>query len=162
MPSSPPAPRPISPTWSFRPWKQAFREAGLPKLRAKQVFRWIYRKGVTDFELMSDLADRAADATGSAVRHLHASAGSRGALDRRHAQVPVSARRRQAHRVGLHPRHAEADVLHLQPGRLRHGLRLLPHRQDGVRAQPHRRPRSPVRCAYWPRRPACATSRSTS
>ena len=33
----------------------AFREAGLPKLRAKQVFRWIYRKGVTDFELMSDL-----------------------------------------------------------------------------------------------------------
>ena len=33
----------------------AFREAGLPKLRAKQVFRWIYRKGVTDFALMSDL-----------------------------------------------------------------------------------------------------------
>ena len=33
----------------------AFREAGLPKLRAKQVFRWIYCKGVTDFEQMTDL-----------------------------------------------------------------------------------------------------------
>ncbi len=33
----------------------SFREAGLPKLRAKQVFRWIYRKGVTDFEQMTDL-----------------------------------------------------------------------------------------------------------
>ena len=35
--------------------EEAFREAGVPKLRAKQVFQWIYRKGVTDFELMTDL-----------------------------------------------------------------------------------------------------------
>jgi 23S rRNA (adenine2503-C2)-methyltransferase len=34
----------------------AFVEAGLPAFRARQVFRWIYRKGVTDFEQMSDLS----------------------------------------------------------------------------------------------------------
>ncbi len=36
--------------------EQAFVEAGLPKFRARQVFRWIYRRGVTDFEQMSDLS----------------------------------------------------------------------------------------------------------
>jgi 23S rRNA (adenine2503-C2)-methyltransferase len=36
--------------------EQAFVDAGLPKFRARQVFRWIYRKGVTDFEQMSDLS----------------------------------------------------------------------------------------------------------
>ncbi len=35
--------------------EQAFADAGLPRFRARQVFRWIYRKGVTDFEQMSDL-----------------------------------------------------------------------------------------------------------
>ena len=36
--------------------EQAFVEAGLPRFRARQVFRWIYRRGVTDFEQMSDLS----------------------------------------------------------------------------------------------------------
>jgi 23S rRNA (adenine2503-C2)-methyltransferase len=36
--------------------EQAFVEARLPKFRARQVFRWIYRRGVTDFEQMSDLS----------------------------------------------------------------------------------------------------------
>jgi 23S rRNA (adenine2503-C2)-methyltransferase len=35
--------------------EQAFADAGLPRFRARQVFRWIYRKGVTDFALMSDI-----------------------------------------------------------------------------------------------------------
>ena len=30
--------------------EQAFADAGLPRFRARQVFHWIYRKGVTDFE----------------------------------------------------------------------------------------------------------------
>jgi 23S rRNA (adenine2503-C2)-methyltransferase len=55
MPSSPSDPRPDLANMELAAMEAAFREAGLPKLRAKQVFRWIYRKGVTAFELMSDL-----------------------------------------------------------------------------------------------------------
>ena len=33
-----------------------FRELGEPKYRAKQVFRWIYGRGVNDFSLMTDLS----------------------------------------------------------------------------------------------------------
>jgi 23S rRNA (adenine2503-C2)-methyltransferase len=35
--------------------EQAFADAGLPKFRARQVFQWIYRKGVTDFASMTNL-----------------------------------------------------------------------------------------------------------
>ena len=63
--------------------------------------------------------------------------GPRRSLRRRHAEVPAATRRRAAHRIRLHPRHAEADLLHLEPGWLRDGLRLLSDRQDGFRPQPH-------------------------
>src|SRR6187551_703856 len=40
--------------------RATFEEAGLDpkqaKLRAKQVWHWIYNRGVTDFEAMSDIA----------------------------------------------------------------------------------------------------------
>src|SRR4051794_7129625 len=39
---------------------ELFAEAGLDarqaKLRAKQVFHWLYHRGVTDFEAMTDIA----------------------------------------------------------------------------------------------------------
>ncbi|MBP6364372.1 MAG: 23S rRNA (adenine(2503)-C(2))-methyltransferase RlmN, partial [Novosphingobium sp.] len=39
---------------------ELFGEAGLDakaaKLRAKQVFHWLYHRGVTDFEAMTDIA----------------------------------------------------------------------------------------------------------
>ncbi len=35
--------------------EQAFEDAGLPRFRARQVFHWIYRKDVTDFQSMTDL-----------------------------------------------------------------------------------------------------------
>jgi 23S rRNA (adenine2503-C2)-methyltransferase len=35
--------------------EQAFEDAGLPRFRARQVFRWLYVKGETDFSRMSDL-----------------------------------------------------------------------------------------------------------
>ena len=35
--------------------EQAFVDAELPRFRGRQVFRWIYRRGVTDFEAMTDL-----------------------------------------------------------------------------------------------------------
>ncbi|CAN0405080.1 unnamed protein product [Discosporangium mesarthrocarpum] len=34
----------------------AFAELGLPRFRADQVFKWMYARGVTDFEAMTDLA----------------------------------------------------------------------------------------------------------
>ncbi|MBA4080161.1 MAG: 23S rRNA (adenine(2503)-C(2))-methyltransferase RlmN, partial [Erythrobacter sp.] len=40
--------------------RELFEEAGLDakaaKLRAKQVFHWLYHRGVTDFEAMTDIA----------------------------------------------------------------------------------------------------------
>ena len=60
-------------------------------------------------------------------------------LGRRHPQVRARAGRRAPDRVGLHPRHAVDDVLHLDAGRLRDGVRLLPDRQDGAGPQPDRR-----------------------
>lgn len=35
--------------------EQALAERGRPRFHARQVFQWIYRRGVTDFSLMSDL-----------------------------------------------------------------------------------------------------------
>jgi len=35
--------------------EQALADAGLPRFRARQVFHWIYRKGVTDFASMTNL-----------------------------------------------------------------------------------------------------------
>ena len=63
---------------------------------------------------------------------------------RRDAEVRPRARGRPADRVGVHSRHAVDDLLHLDPGRLRDGVRLLPDRQDGPGPQPHgRRDRRP-------------------
>ena len=36
--------------------RDLFAEAGLAKLRAKQVFHWLYHRGVTDFDAMTDIA----------------------------------------------------------------------------------------------------------
>ena len=35
--------------------ERTFGDAGLPRYRARQVFRWLYARGVTDFSRMSDL-----------------------------------------------------------------------------------------------------------
>src|SRR5262249_9709428 len=35
--------------------EEAFEARGLPRFRAAQVFRWIYRHGAADFEAMTDL-----------------------------------------------------------------------------------------------------------
>ncbi|MCK7517033.1 MAG: hypothetical protein MZV64_04580 [Ignavibacteriales bacterium] len=48
------------------------------------------------------------------------------------------------------PRHAARHLLRLDPGRLRDGLRVLPHGDDGARAQPDGRARSSARCACSP------------
>ena len=58
-------------------------------------------------------------------------------INRRNRKVSGAARRRPADRVRVHPGHTGHDVLRLHAGGLRHGLRFLPHRQDGSRAQPY-------------------------
>lgn len=57
MPPSPPRdPRLDLADMELPAMEEAFRDAGLPKFRARQVFRWIYRKGITEFDKMLDLS----------------------------------------------------------------------------------------------------------
>ena len=35
--------------------ERTFHDAGLPRYRARQLFRWLYARGETDFSRMSDL-----------------------------------------------------------------------------------------------------------
>ena len=114
------------------------------KMRAQQLWHWLYVRGVSDF---------AADVQhlqGSARRarrafHDRPAGDRRGAdFDRRHPQmaVPLSAARRRPagrDRDRLHSRGRPRHALHLQPGRLHADLLLLPHRHAEAGAQPDRR-----------------------
>ena len=140
----------------------ALEARGHPRFHARQIFSWIYAKGVTDFEKMTDLsrplrADlaehfRISTPRSSRTRH----------VVRRHGEVPARPRRRPAHRVGVHPRHAEPDVLHLDAGRLRDEVRLLPDRQDGAGPQPDRRRDRRAGPRAGAASSACSTRSSTS
>ena len=81
---------------------------------------------------------------------------------RRHREVSPAARRRPADRIGVHPGHAGDDLLHLDAGRLRDGVRLLPDRQDGARPEPdgrrNRRPGARARRRARHARHAASTS----
>ena len=131
-------------------------EAGLDekqaKLRAKQLFHWIYHRGVTDFAAMTDIAKTMRPWLERALRHRPAR-GRRGAgFDRRHAQVAAAHRRRPRFRDGVHPRCGPRHVVRVEPGRLHAQLPLLPHRHDAAGAQPDpgrdRRPgHAGARCA---------------
>ena len=46
----------ISPSSSARRSKRRSSDAGIERFRARQIFRWIYRRGVTDFDAMTDLS----------------------------------------------------------------------------------------------------------
>ena len=48
-------PRPDLANLSLPSLELAFEEKGVPRFRARQIFGWIYRKGVTDFAAMSNL-----------------------------------------------------------------------------------------------------------
>ena len=57
---------------------------GLPRFRARQIFQWIWKRGATDFDCMSDLgrdlrahlAERCRIATPTIVRHEHSDDGT--------------------------------------------------------------------------------------
>ena len=110
---------------------------GLPRFRARQIFQWIWQRGAGDFDVMTNLpralrASLAEDfriATPAIARHDVSEDGTQ--------KLVLRLQRRPADRVRLHPRHAGTDLLRVHAGRVRDGLRLLPHRQDGPGAPPH-------------------------
>ena len=156
------AARSTSPSSNARRSKRRSPSAATSASAPARSFGWIYRRGVTDLAAMTDLP-RELRATLAAEFTLTTPAARRArALDRRHREVPAAPGRRPADRVGVHPRHAGDDLLHLHAGRLRDGLRVLPDRQDGAGPQSDRgRNRRPGpragRCAR-PARQAPSTS----
>ena len=87
-------------------------------------------------QAMTDLPREFRESLAARVHADHAGIAARDTVVRRDREVPADARRRPPDRIGLHPRHARDDLLHLDAGRLRDGLRVLPDRQDGADAQP--------------------------
>ncbi len=59
------------------------------------------------------------------------------ALVRRHAKIAHTPRRRRRNRVGDHTHRKARDALHVEPGRMRDGLRILRDRAHGIASQPH-------------------------
>ena len=94
-------------------------------------------RGETDFARMTDLGRDAARRLAEAVPHQRRRPRTRDRSADGTQKFLLRLADGRRIEVGVHPRHAEADVLHLEPGRLRDGLRLLPDREDGVRPQPH-------------------------
>ena len=117
----------------------ALAELGQPRFHARQIFRWIYRRGVTDFAAMTDLRATCARARGAD------SASTTPGVVRRERSTDGTTKflleladgtRIESVFIPDTPAH---DLLHLDAGRLRDGVRLLPDRQDGARPQPDRR-----------------------
>ena len=102
----------------------ALAERGHERFRARQIFHWIYRRGVTDVEAMTDLPRelRAALAANSPSHDARASSARERSVDGTEKFLLRLADGR-ADRVGVHPRHAGDDLLHLDAGRLRDGVR---------------------------------------
>jgi 23S rRNA (adenine2503-C2)-methyltransferase len=98
-----------------------FEEAGLEpkqaKLRAKQVWHWIYNRGVIDFDRMSDIA--------KAQRPWFAEHFVISRPEVVEAQVSSDGTR-------CRPR----DPVRVEPGRVHAQLPLLPHRNDAAGPQP--------------------------
>ena len=116
------------------------------KMRASQLWNWIYVNGVTDFERMSNIqkgvpADAGRQFPARPARDRH-----RADLGRRHPQMAVPLSRPEEpepaagrDRDRLHPRIRSRHAVRLLAGRLHAHLLVLPHRHADAGAQPHRR-----------------------
>ena len=127
--------------------RAALSAAGVPdkqlRMRTAQLYSWLYVRGVTDFDAMTDVAK---ELRAELSRALYAGAPrdrQRAGFGRRHAQMAAAAglagarRRRARDRDGLHSRSRARHAVHFQPGRLHAQLHVLPYRHAAPRAQPH-------------------------
>ena len=142
--------------------ERALESHGQARFHARQIFRWIYAKGESDFEKMTDLSKPLRADLRRALPRRHACRDHERRVVGRNGEVPSRPRRRPPDRIGVHPRHAEPDLLYFHAGRLRDEMRVLPDRQDGTGPQPYawrdRRSGARPRAESW----GCATRNSTS
>ena len=92
---------------------------GEKPFRARQLFKWIYKRAAGDFDAMTDLGKdfrrRLAEIAEIRTPEILEFAG----LGRRHAQVGAQVRGRAGDRDGVHPGARPRHAVHLEPGRLR-------------------------------------------
>ena len=106
------------------------------KLRAKQVWHWIYNRGVSDFANMSDIAkpqrgwfaERFVISRPEVVEAQVSSDGTRKWLLKTHDGHDFE--------MVFIPDADRGHPVRVEPGRLHAQLPLLPHRHDGAGAQP--------------------------
>ena len=113
------------------------------RFRAKQIFKWLYQMDAVSFEEMTNVS-KDFRSTRQTTSHYRPAPGGGGGLPGRHQEIPVPPRRRRRRGDGADPRRGAQHAVHLEPGRLRHGVRLLPYRYLRAHPQPyHRRDRQP-------------------
>ena len=150
------APRPCLPPASLRSPVSAARACAPPRpppacrekqlrMRAAQLWGWMYVRGVADFDAMTNIAKELRAALGRAL-HLArpeivteqvSCDGTRKWLLRLPSHGARRARARDRDR--LHPRRRARHAVHFQPGRLHADLHVLPYRHAAPGAQSHRR-----------------------
>ena len=123
---------------STEPELEALFEAwGHPKFRARQVWTWVYDLGRHLVRRDDEPASR--PARGARATRIAGHLGALGGTDesrRDHqAAVPAALRAPRRERADAVPRRSPHG-LHQHPGGVRHGLLLLCHGADGLRAAP--------------------------
>ena len=108
---------------------------GQPKFRAKQIFKWLHQKLVTEFSQMTD-QQGAAGPAGGAVHDCSPRHPPPPAVQGRYGQVSFAAGRRQLHRDRAHALQIRQYCLCVHPGGLRDGLPVLRLHPGGPRARP--------------------------
>ena len=126
--------------------EDALDALGRPRFHARQIFQWIHKHGVVDFDAMSDLSRELRAQLGGAF-----TIGTPAVVQQERSvdgTVKFLLRLRDGKRIeiGLHPGHSDrrltrrqGHVLPVDPGRVRDAVRVLPDGQNGDLPQPHRR-----------------------
>ena len=114
----------------------ALAARGHPAFHARQIYSLDLRKGVTDFEQMTDLSRPLRADLAAALSHLDARASSseRHSTDGTAKFLLELDDGRRIESVFI-PDTPGANVLRFHAGRLRDEVRLLPDRQNGTRPQ---------------------------
>ena len=105
---------------------------GEKPFRARQLARWIHRRGAGNFDAMTDLAKSLRGKLEQQARDRSACRRARFHLGRRDPQVAARRRRRQRDRDRLHPGGGSRHAVRVVAGRLRGQLRVLFDRAPGL------------------------------